>query len=132
MVIILSRLAMSFPAASFFSPVKLVGGVGEDFPPKYIALYRKHGIDLAGLQILPGKTFHWSGEYEINIYPLSEILANKNVRNTGPVIKELQVPSLIVATISPTTPDSKAAMAVIKFLQGPALEQPLKDSGMKR
>ncbi len=54
-------------AASFFSQVKLVGGVGEDFPKKYIALYRKHNIDLAGLQILPGKTFHWSGEYEVNM-----------------------------------------------------------------
>ena len=54
-------------AASFFSPVQLVGGVGEDFPSKYLALYRKHGIDLAGLQILPGKTFHWSGEYEVNM-----------------------------------------------------------------
>jgi len=54
-------------AASFFSPVKLVGGVGEDFPKQYIALYKKHGIDLAGLQILPGKTFHWSGEYEVNM-----------------------------------------------------------------
>jgi sugar/nucleoside kinase (ribokinase family) len=54
-------------AASFFSPVKLVGGVGEDFPKKYISLYRKHKIDLAGLQILPGKTFHWSGEYEVNM-----------------------------------------------------------------
>jgi len=54
-------------AASFFSPVKLVGGVGEDFPPKYIQLYKKHKIDLAGLQILPGKTFHWSGEYEMNM-----------------------------------------------------------------
>jgi sugar/nucleoside kinase (ribokinase family) len=54
-------------AASFFAPVKLVGGVGEDFPKPYIALYRKHGIDLGGLQILPGKTFHWSGEYEVNM-----------------------------------------------------------------
>jgi cytidine kinase len=54
-------------AASFFSPVKLVGGVGEDFPKKYIGLYRRHKIDLAGLQILPGKTFHWSGEYEVNM-----------------------------------------------------------------
>ena len=54
-------------AASFFSPVKLVGGVGEDFPKKYIELYRRHKIDLAGLQVLPGKTFHWSGEYEVNI-----------------------------------------------------------------
>ena len=54
-------------AASFFAPVQLVGGVGEDFPKKYLALYRRHGIDLAGLQILPGKTFHWSGEYEVNM-----------------------------------------------------------------
>ena len=54
-------------AASFFSPVKLIGVVGEDFPKKYIELYRRHKIDLEGLQILPGKTFHWSGEYEVNM-----------------------------------------------------------------
>ncbi len=54
-------------AASFFSPVKLVGVVGDDFPKKYLALYRRHKINLDGLQILPGKTFHWSGEYEANM-----------------------------------------------------------------
>lgn len=54
-------------AASFFSPVKLVGVVGDDFPQKYLGLYRKHGIDLSGLQVVPGKTFHWSGEYEVNM-----------------------------------------------------------------
>jgi len=54
-------------AASFFAPVKLVGVVGEDFPKKYITLYKKHRIDLGGLQIQPGKTFHWSGEYEVNM-----------------------------------------------------------------
>src|SRR5919206_4049890 len=54
-------------AASFFSPVKMVGVVGDDFPKAYLQLYRRHKIDLEGLQILPGKTFHWSGEYEINM-----------------------------------------------------------------
>jgi cytidine kinase len=54
-------------AASFFSPVKLVGVVGKDFPKKYISLYQRHGIDLHGLQIEEGKTFHWSGEYEVNM-----------------------------------------------------------------
>jgi sugar/nucleoside kinase (ribokinase family) len=54
-------------AASFFSPVKLVGVVGDDFPKEYVALYRKHRIDLSGLQIVSGKTFHWSGEYEVNM-----------------------------------------------------------------
>src|ERR1035438_975931 len=54
-------------AASFFSAVKLIGVVGRDFPRKYLQLYRRHKIDLDGLQILPGKTFHWSGEYEVNM-----------------------------------------------------------------
>ncbi len=54
-------------AASFFGPVKLVGVVGEDFPKRYVQLYRKHGIDLHGLQTQAGKTFHWSGEYEVNM-----------------------------------------------------------------
>src|SRR4051794_24913476 len=54
-------------AASFFAPVKLVGIVGEDFPKRYVTLYKKHKIDLEGLQVSPGKTFHWSGEYEVNM-----------------------------------------------------------------
>lgn len=54
-------------AASFFAPVKLVGVVGEDFPKKYIELYERHRVDIEGLQIVPGKTFHWSGEYEVNM-----------------------------------------------------------------
>jgi sugar/nucleoside kinase (ribokinase family) len=54
-------------AASFFSQVKLIGVVGEDFPKRYLRLYQRHGIDLEGLQILPGKTFYWSGEYEANM-----------------------------------------------------------------
>ncbi len=54
-------------AASFFAPVKLVGVVGQDFPKRYIELYRRHKVDLEGLQVLPGKTFHWSGEYEVNM-----------------------------------------------------------------
>lgn len=54
-------------AASFFAPVRLVGVVGDDFPKKYLDLYRKHGIDLEGLRVVPGQTFHWSGEYEVNM-----------------------------------------------------------------
>lgn len=54
-------------AASFFSPVKLIGVVGDDFPKKYVSLYKRHKIDLSGLQIVKGKTFHWSGEYEVNM-----------------------------------------------------------------
>ena len=71
-------------------------------------------------------------EYEINIYPLSEILANNKVKNLGPVIKELQVPSIIEATIGKNTRDEKAARALIKFLQSPAIDAALSQSGMEK
>ena len=55
-------------AASFFAPTKLLGVVGGDFPAKYLKLYQKHGIELAGLErVKAGQTFHWSGEYEVNM-----------------------------------------------------------------
>ncbi len=50
-------------SASFFSPVNLVGIVGEDFPQAHIDLFKSRNIDLGGLQIVPGETFRWSGEY---------------------------------------------------------------------
>lgn len=51
-------------AASYFAPTRLVGIVGADFPPAFLRIYKKHGLDLAGLQIEPhGKTFYWSGQY---------------------------------------------------------------------
>jgi sugar/nucleoside kinase (ribokinase family) len=51
-------------AASFFTPVNMVGIVGSDFPKPYLDLYKKHGVNLDGLEIADGKTFRWSGEYE--------------------------------------------------------------------
>ncbi len=69
-------------AASFFSPVKLVGVVGDDFPRRYLQLYKRHRIDLEGLQILPGKTFHWSGEYELNMNNRRTLLTELGVFET--------------------------------------------------
>lgn len=54
-------------AASYFSPVNLVGIVGEDFPEEHIGLLRSRRIDLEGLQVVPGKTFRWSGEYMLDM-----------------------------------------------------------------
>jgi len=91
-------------AASFFSPVKLVGVVGEDFPKKYVDLYRRHKIDLAGLQILPGKTFHWSGEYEINMNNRRTLLTELGVfENFTPHLPEAHKNSefVLLANIAP-------------------------------
>lgn len=91
-------------AASYFAPVKLVGVVGDDFPKKYIALYRKHGVDLTGLQIEPGKTFHWAGEYEVNMNNRRTLLTELGVferftPHLPPAFK--QSPFVLLANIAP-------------------------------
>jgi sugar/nucleoside kinase (ribokinase family) len=49
--------------ASFFSPVKLVGIVGDDFPASEFEFWKSRQIDASGVQRVAGKTFRWSGEY---------------------------------------------------------------------
>ncbi|HVF71756.1 MAG TPA: PfkB family carbohydrate kinase [Chthoniobacterales bacterium] len=49
--------------ASFFSPVNLVGIVGDDFPASEFDFWKSRKIDAAGVQRVAGKTFRWSGEY---------------------------------------------------------------------
>jgi cytidine kinase len=49
--------------ASFFSPVKLVGIVGDDFPASEFEFWKSRGIEAEGVQHVKGKTFRWSGEY---------------------------------------------------------------------
>ncbi len=92
-------------AASFFGPVKLVGIVGDDFPKKYIALYRRHQIDLGGLQMVSGKTFHWAGEYEINMNNRRTLATELGVFETfSPKLPPAyrQTPFLLLANIAPS------------------------------
>jgi sugar/nucleoside kinase (ribokinase family) len=49
--------------ASFFSPVKLVGIVGDDFPASEFDFWKSRQIEAEGVQRVTGKTFRWSGEY---------------------------------------------------------------------
>jgi sugar/nucleoside kinase (ribokinase family) len=55
-------------AASFFTDVRLVGVVGEDWPDVHTQLLARRGIDMSGLQkVRGGKTFRWTGRYEPNM-----------------------------------------------------------------
>jgi sugar/nucleoside kinase (ribokinase family) len=91
-------------AASFFSPTKLIGIVGHDFPKKYVSLYERHGIDLTGLQIVEGKTFHWSGEYEVNMNNRRTLQTELGVFETfNPTLPAAHqdVPFVLLANIAP-------------------------------
>ena len=50
--------------ASFFSPVRLVGVVGNDFSQEEeLELLKSRRVDLRGLKTEPGQTFRWTGRY---------------------------------------------------------------------
>jgi sugar/nucleoside kinase (ribokinase family) len=51
-------------AASHFSPVDIVGVVGEDFAEEHLQVLQVHGVDTRGVErVAGGKTFRWGGEY---------------------------------------------------------------------
>ncbi len=91
-------------AASYFSPVNLVGIVGTDFPPEYIELFKSRGINLDGLEVADGRTFRWSGEYEWDMNQRKTLDLELNVFETFmPKIPEAykRTPIILLGNISP-------------------------------
>ncbi len=67
-------------AASFFTSVKLVGVVGEDWPQEYTQLLQDRGVDTTGLHVVEGgKTFSWRGKYLPNMNDRETLEVNLNV-----------------------------------------------------
>lgn len=52
-------------AASFFTPVRVVGPVGEDFGPQEFQILEDRGIETGDIErVAGGETFRWRGHYE--------------------------------------------------------------------
>jgi len=66
-------------AASFFTPVSLVGIVGEDFTPEDEKIFRGRNIDTDGLVRAEGKTFFWAGRYSQNLNERVTLATELNV-----------------------------------------------------
>ncbi|MFQ5655592.1 MAG: PfkB family carbohydrate kinase [Planctomycetota bacterium] len=67
-------------AASLFTSVRLAGVVGEDFPKEHRELLKGRGIDLAGLETIPGgRTFRWAGEYSEDMNQRETLSVELNV-----------------------------------------------------
>jgi sugar/nucleoside kinase (ribokinase family) len=77
-------------AASYFSAVRLVGAVGEDWPSEHTELLRARQIDISGLKrIEGGKTFFWRGKYLPNMNDRETMEVQLNVlEEYSPVLSE--------------------------------------------
>ena len=55
-------------AASFFTDVRVVGPVGDDFGEAEYEVLRDRGVNTEDIEhVEGGKTFFWKGEYEWNL-----------------------------------------------------------------
>jgi sugar/nucleoside kinase (ribokinase family) len=66
-------------AASVLAPVRVVGVVGTDFPEAHLDLLRSRGIDTAGVERVPGKTFRWRGRYSQDLSSRTSLDTQLNV-----------------------------------------------------
>lgn len=66
-------------AARRFTPVRLVGVVGDDFRKEDLELLARDGVDTTGVEHARGKTFRWSGRYEADWNTRHTISTDLNV-----------------------------------------------------
>jgi sugar/nucleoside kinase (ribokinase family) len=92
-------------AASFFSPVRLVGVVGDDFPNSEFDFWKSRKIDTEGVQRVKGKTFRWSGEYSWDLNTRETRSIHLNVfENFKPVLPKpyRETDFALLANIAPS------------------------------
>ena len=86
-------------ASRFLLDCGIVSVVGVDFENEHLELLKNHGIDLSGVEIVPGgATFFWSGEYLNDLNTRNTLDTQLNVlENFSPKIPEhLKSPDIVM------------------------------------
>jgi sugar/nucleoside kinase (ribokinase family) len=66
-------------AASYFTDVRVIAVVGEDFTAEHEAVLTRRGVDTRGLQHTSGKSFHWTGSYVKSLNEAQTLKTELNV-----------------------------------------------------
>ncbi len=106
-------------AASFYAPVQILGVVGEDFPKAHLTWLAGRKIDTTGVEVVPGKTFHWVGSYNDNLNEAKTLSTALNVfEKFDPKLSDLHKKAdfVFLANIDPVLQTS-----VLDQVRGPRL-----------
>jgi sugar/nucleoside kinase (ribokinase family) len=66
-------------SASYFTDVRMMSVIGEDFPEDTLEFFRSRKINTDGVKRLPGKTFRWRGKYTDNLNEAETLDTQLNV-----------------------------------------------------
>jgi sugar/nucleoside kinase (ribokinase family) len=108
-------------SAAYFTPVKIVGVVGEDFAQEDVDFLASRDIDLAGLDRVPGKTFFWAGKYSPDMNDRETLQTDLNVfADFNPKLPESyrSEPYLFLGNIQPDLQRSVRAQMTDVHLTG--------------
>ena len=109
-------------AASYFTPVRVIAVVGEDFSKENEAVMTSRGVDTAGLERANGKSFHWTGSYLQNLNEAQTLKTELNVFETfSPKIPAAYQDSeyLFLANIDPVLQENvRSQMSGVRMVCG--------------
>ena len=118
-------------AASFFTDVRVIAVVGEDFGPEQEAVFNKRNIDIRGIERAPGKSFFWEGSYLDNLNEAKTYNTELNVfASFEPKIPEAYRDSkfLFLANIDPVLQRRvREAMPDVRLVAGDTMNYWIKD-----
>ena len=109
-------------AASYFTDVRVIAVVGEDFTPEHEAVLTRRGVDTQGLEHKAGKSFHWTGSYMKNLNEAQTLNTELNVFETfAPKVPPAYQDSdfLFLANIDPVLQSNvRAQMPKVRMVCG--------------
>jgi sugar/nucleoside kinase (ribokinase family) len=118
-------------AASYFTDVRVIAVVGEDFLPEHEAVFTKRGIDTQGIERAPGLSFHWTGAYAGNLSEAQTLGTDLNVfERFEPKIPEAYTDSeyLFLANIDPVLQARvRSHMPKVRMVCGDTMNYWIKD-----
>jgi sugar/nucleoside kinase (ribokinase family) len=118
-------------AASYFTQTRLVAVVGDDFAQEDTDLLLEHGIDLEGLERVPGKTFFWAGKYTPDMNDRVTLTTDLNVfADFQPKLpaRYLSAPYLLLGNIQPRLQrEVRSQMQNVKLAGGDTMNFWIKD-----
>ena len=105
--------------ASYFASPAVVAVVGTDFTQQDRAPFVKRGVNLDGLEVREGKTFHWGGSYDKDFNTAVTRFTDLNVfQNFNPVLNDIQknARAVFLANIDP-----ELQLSVLNQVKHPSL-----------
>ncbi len=118
-------------ASSYFAKTKIVGVVGEDFASEDERFLADRGIDIQGLEKVPGKTFFWAGVYTADMNDRTTLRTDLNVfAGFDPKLPETYrgAPYLLLGNIQPALQRSvRAQMNGLRLVGGDTMNYWIKD-----